>query len=310
MSQSWTELTIEVDKAHAEAWADACMKAGALSVQAEDADADSADEQPLFGEPLPAGTLGAGMLPQTFGWKRTRLALLVDGDDDAPAILEAAAGLMARPAPAVLASRRVDDQDWVRLTQSQFDPIPIGRRLLILPSWHAVDPLPDEREALIIDPGLAFGTGSHPTTRLCLEWLDEHDPAGLRVIDYGCGSGILAIAAARLGAREVIGIDIDPQAVQSTRDNARINRVAVTALSGEADPPAPAELVIANILSTPLKLLAPLLSSLVAPGGRLVLSGVLERQIDEVAACYDPALQLGAWRCRDGWACLVGRRPA
>lgn len=308
MSQSWTELSIEVDKTHAEAWADACMEAGALSVQAEDADADSIDEQPLFGEPLPAGTLGAGMLPQAFGWKRTRLALLVDSDDDARAILSAAAAQMELPVPTVLASRRIDDQDWVRLTQSQFDPIPIGQRLLILPSWHAAETQAGDREALIIDPGLAFGTGSHPTTRLCLEWLDEHDPNGLHVIDYGCGSGILAIAAARLGAREVTGIDIDPQALLSTEDNARINRVAITTLSGEADPPPPADLVIANILSTPLKLLAPLLSSLVAPGGRLVLSGVLERQIDEVAACYDPALQLGAWRCRDGWACLAGQR--
>ena len=267
MSQSWIEITLEVDKAEAEDWADALLEAGALSVQAEDADADSPDEQPLFGEPVPPGLpgTGAGYLPQTFGWKRTRLAVL-------------------------------------------FDPIPVGPRLLILPSWHAAETQAGDREALIIDPGLAFGTGSHPTTRLCLEWLDEHDPRGLRVIDYGCGSGILAIAAARLGAAEVIGIDIDPQAVLSTAENARINRVEVTALGGDAPLPPPADLVIANILSTPLKLLAPILSSLVAPGGRLVLSGVLERQIDEVASCYDPALNVQAWRTRDGWACLSGRR--
>ena len=197
----------------------------------------------------------------------------------------------------------------MRITQAQFDPIPVGQRLLILPSWHAAEAQPGHREALIIDPGLAFGTGSHPTTRMCLEWLDEHDVAGLRVIDYGCGSGILAIAAARLGAAEVIGIDIDPQAVLSTTENARINRVQVTALDGNAALPAPAQLVVANILSTPLKLLAPILSSLVAPGGRLVLSGVLERQIDEVARHYDPVLQVHAWRTRDGWACLTGSRP-
>ncbi|MDO4904326.1 MAG: 50S ribosomal protein L11 methyltransferase [Lautropia sp.] len=309
MSQSWNELTIEVDKAHAEVWADACMEAGALSVQAEDADADSADEQPLFGEPLPAGGIGAGMLPQTFGWKRTRLAILLDADDDGSALLNAAAAALELPRPAVIASRRVDDQDWVRLTQSQFDPIPVGKRLLILPSWHAAEAAADQsRKALIIDPGLAFGTGSHPTTRLCLEWLDETDPNGKRVIDYGCGSGILAIAAARLGAREVIGIDIDPQAVLSTRENARINQVEITAFDGDAPLPEPADIVIANILSTPLKLLAPILSALVAPGGRIALSGVLERQIDEVAQCYDPALDLAAWRTRDGWACLSGRR--
>lgn len=311
MSQSWIELTIEVDKAHAEDWADACMEAGALSVQAEDADADSADEQPLFGEPLPAGTLGAGMLPQAFGWKRTRLAILLDADADGQAVLAEAAAALDMPTPEVLGTRQVDDQDWVRLTQSQFDPIPVGNRLLILPSWHAAEAAADQqREALIIDPGLAFGTGSHPTTRLCLEWLDQHEAlAGKRLIDYGCGSGILAIAAARLGASPVIGLDIDPQAVLSTRDNASINRVELTALTGEADLPAPADIVVANILSTPLKLLAPILSSLVLPGGYLVLSGVLERQIDEVAQCYDPALKLAPWRTRDGWACLVGHRP-
>ncbi|MDO4231498.1 MAG: 50S ribosomal protein L11 methyltransferase [Lautropia sp.] len=310
MSQSWTELSIGVEKAQAEAWADACLEAGALSVQAEDADADSPDEQPLFGEPLPAGTIGAGMLPQAFGWTHTRLTLLVDADDDADAILRDAAATLDQPVPQVLDRRQVDDQDWVRLTQSQFDPIPVGKRLLILPSWHAAEAEGSQREALIIDPGLAFGTGSHPTTRLCLEWLDEHDPKDLRVIDYGCGSGILAIAATRLGAREVIGIDIDPQAVLSTQENARINRVQIQAFTGEADMPPAADLVIANILSTPLKLLAPLLSSLVAPGGRIVISGVLERQIDEVASCYDPALSLSTWQTRDGWACLVGHRPA
>ena len=310
MSQSWIEITLEVDKAEAEDWADALLEAGALSVQAEDADADSPDEQPLFGEPVPPGLpgTGAGYLPQTFGWKRTRLAVLLDATDEdagaghtpAPAnlaVLQEAADSLAKPLPDIVGTRRVDDQDWVRLTQAQFDPIPVGQRLLILPSWHAAETQAGDREALIIDPGLAFGTGSHPTTRLCLEWLDEHDLQGLRVIDYGCGSGILAIAAARLGAAEVIGIDIDPQAVLSTAENARINRVEVTALGGEAPLPPPADLVIANILS-----------SLVAPGGRLVLSGVLERQIDEVASCYDPVLNVQAWRTRDGWACLSGRR--
>lgn len=335
MTQSWIEVAIEVDKADAEDWADALLAAGALSVQAEDADADSPDEQPLFGEPIPAGLpgTGEGYLPQTFGWRRTRLTILLDQERDSPAvhpspsedqkasphiitgisahqyaILLAGAERLERPLPPLLDVRWLDDQDWVRITQAQFDPIPVGQHLLILPSWHVADKQGDQREALIIDPGLAFGTGSHPTTRLCLEWLDEHPPRGLRVIDYGCGSGILAIAAARLGATDVIGIDIDPQAVISTTENARINRVDIQARGGEAPLPSAANLVIANILSTPLKLLAPILSSLVAPGGRLVLSGVLERQIDEVAQCYDPALHVQAWRTRDGWACLSGQR--
>ena len=196
MSQSWIEITLEVDKAEAEDWADALLEAGALSVQAEDADADSPDEQPLFGEPVPPGLpgTGAGYLPQTFGWKRTRLAVLLDATDEdadagqvpAPAnlaVLQEAADSLEKPLPDIVGTRRVDDQDWVRLTQAQFDPIPVGQRLLILPSWHAAETQAGDREALIIDPGLAFGTGSHPTTRLCLEWLDEHDLSGLRVID-------------------------------------------------------------------------------------------------------------------------------
>ena len=214
MTQTWTEITLEVDKDEAEAWADALLEAGALSVQAEDADADSPDEQPLFGEPVPAGLPGTGdgYLPQTFGWKRTRLAVLFDGSEaqsagapnppaatgtpeqrprqQQPPPASRSSRITSRrywtrppqrcrtPLPAVLATRRVDDQDWVRITQAQFDPIPVGQRLLILPSWHAAEAQPGHREALIIDPGLAFGTGSHPTTRMCLEWLDEHDVAG------------------------------------------------------------------------------------------------------------------------------------
>ena len=177
MSQSWIEITLEVDKAEAEDWADALLEAGALSVQAEDADADSPDEQPLFGEPVPPGLpgTGAGYLPQTFGWKRTRLAVLLDATEDdsaagrtpAPAnlaVLQEAADSLEKPLPDIVGTRRVDDQDWVRLTQAQFDPIPVGQRLLILPSWHAAETQAGDREALIIDPGLAFGTGSHRNT--------------------------------------------------------------------------------------------------------------------------------------------------
>ena len=295
---SYQQITINVNDAVAERLADALMEHGALSAAIEDAYAGTENEQAIFGEP--------GM-PTEQIWQQSKVIALFGEHDDVAAMIQAASqecGLK----DLAYTSEILADQDWVRLTQAQFDPIPVGQGLLILPSWHAAETQAGDREALIIDPGLAFGTGSHPPTRLCLEWLDEHDLQGLRVIDYGCGSGILAIAAARLGAAEVIGIDIDPQAVLSTAENARINRVEVTALGGDAPLPPPADLVIANILSTPLKLLAPILSSLVAPGGRLVLSGVLERQIDEVASCYDPALNVQAWRTRDGWACLSGRR--
>ncbi len=295
----WREVVIEVGREEAEPWSDALIEAGALSVQADDADAESPDEQPLYGEPgMPAAQ------PSTVpGWNRTVLSALIEETDDPAALLQAAADALGRAAPAALQVRTVADRDWVALTQSQFDPIDIGERLVITPSWHTSD---SGRIAIVLDPGLAFGTGSHPTTQLCLQWLERSMPAGARIIDYGCGSGILAIAAARLGAREVVGIDIDPQALIATRDNALRNQVAVTVQGSDAPAPAPAQVVVANILSSPLKLLAPVLIDLVQPGGHLVLSGVLERQIDEVAQAYGPRMMLHTDAVAEGWACLVG----
>jgi ribosomal protein L11 methyltransferase len=301
--QGWHELRIEVGRDDAEPWSDALLDAGALSVQAEDADAESPDEQPLYGEPgMPASEPGS--LP---AWRRTVLAALIDAATDPQAVLAAAGDALGVSLPAVHSVRFVADQDWVRLTQSQFEPIPIGERLVITPSWH--DVADASRIAIVLDPGLAFGTGSHPTTRLCLQWLERFLRPGATVIDYGCGSGILGIAAARLGAARVTGVDIDPQALAATRDNADRNRVAVE-VRGTLDPrPEPADIVVANILSSPLKLLAPVLTDLVRPGGSLVLSGVLERQIDEVAEVYASRLPLAAAGVADGWACLAGTKP-
>jgi ribosomal protein L11 methyltransferase len=299
----WHELSIEVGRDHAEPWGDALLACGALSVQAEDADAESPDEQPLYGEPgMPAAD--ADTVP---GWRRTVLSALLDSTADPLVVLADAAAQLGVPVPEIHALRFVPDQDWVRLTQAQFEPIPIGARLLITPSWHARRD--DGRIAIVLDPGLAFGTGSHPTTRLCLQWLERSLAPGASVIDYGCGSGILAIAAARLGAGRVTGIDIDPQALVATRDNARLNRVTLDARAGTDPRPAPADLVVANILSSPLKLLAPVLVDLVAPGGHLVLSGVLERQIDEVSAAYADRLPLSVAGVAEGWACLAGTKP-
>lgn len=295
----WLEVVIEVGREDAEPWSEALLEAGALSVQANDADAESADEQPLYGEPgMPLAQ--AATMP---GWRRTLLAALVEDTTDPGEMLAAAGRSLGRARPDIREVRRFADQDWVSLTQSQFEPIAIGERLAITPSWH--QPW-DGRLSIVLDPGLAFGTGSHPTTRLCLEWLEQHLVPGTRVIDYGCGSGILAIAAARLGAAEVIGIDIDPQALRATRDNAARNGVVVQILESDAGAPGPADVVVANILSSPLKLLAPVLTGLVKPGGSLVLSGVLERQIDEVALAYAPLMVLRAAQRSDGWACLVG----
>ncbi|MEO6270779.1 MAG: 50S ribosomal protein L11 methyltransferase [Lautropia sp.] len=310
MTQQWLEAVVEVARDEAEAWADACIEAGALSVRAEDADADSADEQPLFGEPRMANDPPAANDLPGFGWERTRLAVMFNGGTDPQALVNTVAAALGRPAPPLETVSVIQEQDWVRATQSQFTPIPIGERLLVVPSWHLAQ-LPAEqsgRVALIIDPGLAFGTGSHPTTRMCLEWLEQADLAGKRVIDYGCGSGILAIAATKLGAARAIGIDIDPQALASAKQNAQVNQVELE-LQSSADPlPPPADIVVANILSNPLKLLAPMLASLVAPGGALVLSGVLERQIEEVSVFYDESVAVAPWRTQDGWVCLAGKR--
>jgi len=296
----WTELLFTVTGDEVERWSDALIEVGALSVEAEDADADSPDEQAIFGEP--------GEPVPVAAWARTRLRVLIDAHLDAAAVLDGAAALCERAAP-TFSIASLADQDWVRLTQSQFEPIPIGGRLLIVPSWHLETQRQhaDERALIVLDPGLAFGTGSHPTTRMCLEWIDANLVRGQSLIDYGCGSGILAIAAARLGANPVTAIDIDPQALSSTRDNAHTNRVTLDVLAAESAKPQPADVVVANILANPLRLLAPLLTSLVRPGGALVLAGLLERQADELCALY-PQVGLQVFARREGWACLAGVR--
>lgn len=299
------ELVLLCPGDQAEVLSDALLDAGALSVSVEDADSDTDAEQPLFGEP--------GLEPPGHAWRRNRIvALLADGSD--PAQLLAQAGEQAELAPSLLQDwslRDVPDADWVRLTQSQFGPIEVGGRIRIVPSWHVGDEAPaDGAEGITIqlDPGLAFGTGSHPTTHLCLEWLAQSLPAGASVLDYGCGSGILAIAARKLGAGLVQAVDIDEQAVQSTRYNAEVNGVELSAMLPDALPPGASDVVVANILSNPLKVLAPMLAARVAQGGWLVLSGVLSRQAEEVSAAYRPWLALTVWREREGWVCLAGRK--
>ena len=303
----WQELSFEIPLEAVEVWSDALLEAGALSVDAQDANADSIDEVPLYGEP--------GLTPPAPGWERTRLTALMMADCDPLAVLNDVAEAIGNPPPGGINIRWIAEQDWVRLTQSQFEPIPIGERLLITPSWHAEaaqSPANRGRLRIELDPGLAFGTGSHPTTRLCLEWLEQNLRGGESVIDYGCGSGILAIAAARLGAQSVIAIDIDLQALISTQSNAQANPPTdqlIEIRSTEDPRPEAVDVVVANILSMPLKLLAPVLIELVQAGGTLVLSGVLERQADEVASAYAPRLPLTVVAERDGWVCLAGHRP-
>ncbi|NYT58149.1 50S ribosomal protein L11 methyltransferase [Alcaligenaceae bacterium] len=306
------ELVLNCPEAQAEALSDLLLEAGVLSVSVEDADGNTDAERPLFGEP--------GLEPEVQAWDRNVLvALLPDGLDPAQIIEQLGDAGYADYQAGQWSMREVPDADWVRLTQSQFQPIQVGERIWIVPSWHRDNPdVParqDDASAegaihIELDPGLAFGTGSHPTTHLCLEWLSTHVQGQETLLDYGCGSGILAIAAKKLGAGDTHAVDIDEQAVQSTRYNAQVNQVALEAMLPNDLSDGQYQLVVANILSNPLKLLAPMLSNRVLPGGHLVLSGVLERQALEVAQAYAPWLAMDVWQAREGWVCLHGRRPA
>lgn len=291
------ELVFDLPLEEAEALSEVLMDLGALSVSVEDAERDSPGEQPLFGEP--------GLEPGRQAWQHNCVVALVEDSADPDVMVAAAGNRLGWSAAPAFSVRTVPEEDWVRLTQSQFDPIPISERLWIVPSWHTAS-TEGGRINIELDPGLAFGTGSHPTTRLCLRWLEAHVRPGLSVLDYGCGSGILAIAARKLGAGTTVGIDIDPQAVQAAQANAERNGVEARFVLPEADASFRAELVVANILSNPLKLLAPMLSGRVQPGGRLALSGVLERQAQEVAAAYAPWIGLSVWAADEGWVCLHG----
>jgi ribosomal protein L11 methyltransferase len=301
----WIEIVVEVALEHAESLSDALMEAGALSVSVEDADEGTEAERPLFGEP--------GMEPDENAWERSRVVALVATDTEhASMVADAAAAIGLATVPAYT-TRSVADQDWVRLTQSQFEPIHIGKNIWVVPSWHDI---PDPAALVLeLDPGLAFGTGSHPTTRLCMEWLETNAPQGKSVLDYGCGSGILAMVAQKLGAKMVVGVDIDPQAIESARFNAERNHCELELMLpkefGTAHPQTEKfDVVVANILSSPLKLMAPMLSGRVAAGGSLILSGVLARQAGEVAAAYAPFITLSVWAEHEGWVALAGKLTA
>jgi ribosomal protein L11 methyltransferase len=277
-----------------------CDELEALSASIEDADAGTANEAPVFDEPGVASTST---------WQRARISALFA---DETAATTAAAALAAASGDATLRIEAIDavrEEDWVRLTQSQFGPCAITPAFWIVPTWSDVPP--EAREVIRLDPGRAFGTGTHPTTRMCLRWIAQNGSvagtAWPRALDYGCGSGVLAIAACRFGARHVDAVDIDPAAIEATQANALANGVAIA-----AGPPQDAvgtyQLVIANILAAPLKLLAPVLSARLDIDGRLVLSGVLARQAEELRSAYAPWLDLDVAAEDDGWILLVGTR--
>lgn len=290
------ELSLLCPQEQVEMLSDALDALDALSVSVEDADAQTEAEQALFGEP--------GMPPPREGWQRSRVLALYA---DEAAAREAAALLQAQDFFAgchVLGIADVPEQDWVRLTQSQFAPVEITPDFWIVPTWH--EPPAQAKTVIRLDPGLAFGTGTHPTTRMCLRWIARHasDPGLGRVLDYGCGSGILAIGAAKYGASAVDAVDIDEAAVSSTQLNAQANGVVLHAgLPDAAD--GQYQTVLANILATPLKVLAPLLCARVAQGGSLVLAGILERQAEELVQAYAPYCSLVVSDAEDGWILMT-----
>lgn len=294
---AWQSLKIQAGEEIAETLSEALMELGALSSSIEDADAQTEAEKPIFGEP---GEPPPGM------WQHNVVSALFDDTTDIPAVMQA---LEAATGQSGLSYgvERIEEQDWVRATQSQFDPIRIRDDLWIVPSWH-VAPNPQALN-IVLDPGLAFGTGSHPTTHLCLAWLADHLRHAESVLDYGCGSGILAIAAKRLGAGQVLGVDIDPQAMVASRYNADNNLASDIDFRLPDDmPPFQADVVVANILSSPLKLLAPALAGHCRSGGRIVLSGVLAEQAEEVGACYAPWFDMNPPQFMDNWSLLTGTK--
>lgn len=292
---AWLTLTVNADVEHADVLSEALLELGALSVDVHDADADTPAEQAIFGEPGE---------PPAHLWRHNRVTALFAENAPIDAIMQEAARNIGLAQPPAYSIATLEDDDWVRLTQSQFNPIRISQRLWIVPTWHA----PSDPDAINItlDPGLAFGTGSHPTTRLCLRWLDANIKGGEHVLDYGCGSGILAIAALKLGAASATGVDVDAQAVQASRDNAAANHVAAQFYLPDDAPEQQADIVVANILTNPLKVLAPLLANAVRQGGHIALSGILGEQAADVVKIYAQWFDLKPAIVEDGWACLSG----
>jgi len=291
----WQRVELVVAGEDAEALSEALEAAGAVSTEITDADAGTPEESAVFGEP------GADVNY----WPRSRVSALFAGDAQAARAADAALEASGVPSIGGASIERIEDADWVALTQRQFEPIRAGERLWIVPTWHE-PPQPDAIN-IVLDPGAAFGTGSHPTTRLCLAWLERNVRAGDHVIDYGCGSGILAIASLKLGAAGAIATDIDPLALEAARYNSGRNSVALAVVDAKMEIEGRAHVTIANILANPLRMLAPILASHTRPGGLIALSGILEDQADDVIGAYSPWAALAVDSREAGWVLLAGR---
>jgi ribosomal protein L11 methyltransferase len=292
---SFLSLTFDAEARDAERWADALLEAGALAIDAADRNAGSDAETARYDEPGADATF----------WPLSRLSALFRNDAGAQAILHRVSALLGVPMPCYTIAT-IPDDDWVRRTQQQFEPIGVAPGMWIVPTW--CEPPDPGAINIRLDPGMAFGTGSHPSTRMCLQWLAQGLSGNETVLDYGCGSGILAIAAAKLGAATVVGVDVDEQAIAASRDNARRNDVRARFGPPESLREAAFDVVVANILANPLQLLAPALAAKVRSGGRIVLSGILAPQAAEVIAAYTRWFSIAVWAREDGWVALAGRR--
>ena len=290
---SFKQIIINIDSQRAEQLSDIFFDLGALSVSIEDEYEGTELEQPIFNEP--------GMIVEAL-WEHSKVVVLFDDLADVVSLVSAAE--IKLDAKFSYVQENVDDQDWVRLTQSQFEPIEVTDNLYIVPSWHSIPNA--AATGIILDPGLAFGTGSHPTTFMCLRWIAENITPELEVLDYGCGSGILAITAKKVGAKLVDGVDIDAQAIESSLYNAEVNQVMVNFCLPNKFVAKQYDVVIANILSNPLRMLASALASYVKPSGQIILSGILESQIEEMCEIYAQWFVMSTYTIQDGWACLHG----
>jgi ribosomal protein L11 methyltransferase len=289
---TFTALVLDLSGSEADSLSDALLEAGARSVSCENVLAAAGAP-----DPSEAGELAS--------WPRVRLTALC-GSEQAPEQLLRHACEASGVAMREHRLSSIPDEDWVAKSRNAFGPIRVSRRLWIVPSWSA----PPEAGAinLLLDPGLAFGTGSHASTRLCLRWLENRIAGGEAVLDYGCGSGILAIAALKLGAGRAVGVDIDPNAVAVAAANARSNAVAGEFLESGSLPTFTADLVVANILANPLKVLAPILTERCRRGGHIALSGILAEQAGEVASCYASRFAFAEPEEEEGWVCLSGTK--
>lgn len=298
----YREIQIELSQVYAEQLSETLLGTeGVLSVTITDAHAGQPEEQALFGEP--------GDEINICAWQRSVVVILINNSLSPENLINHINQILSEQSAIQInhyEMRTLAEQDWVSITQAQFPPIAIGQRIWIIPSWHQA---PEQADAIILklDPGQAFGTGSHPTTRLCLEWLEVHASRYRNALDYGCGSGILAIAAQKLGVQQVVGVDIDAQALNTAKTNAAHNQTDIAFFLPDELSDQQFDLVVANILSNPLKLMAGMLSARTRKEGYLILSGILERQADEVIESYKPWIKLDVWRAQEGWVCLVGK---